>query len=104
MNYFFDELKPWVHYIPVASNMSDMVQALQFAVSNDTESKVRSIVYRANEWCRMRVTKARFDSDVFWMLNNYVRLLGRNETRWGQWQKVFKAFKRNMTLVGPGFC
>jgi hypothetical protein len=102
-NFFFDELKPWVHYIPVASNLSDLIDAVHFAISNETVSKVRLIVHSANEWCRKRVTKERFASDAFWMLNTYVRLLGTNETRWRQWRKVFKEFERNLTLVEPVF-
>lgn len=100
-NYFFQELKPWVHYIPVAANMSDIEESLRFAISNRTARKVQRIVFRANEWCRTRLTKSSLAKDIFQTLNSYLRLLGTNETRWRQWEKIFEVYRSNMTLVEP---
>ncbi len=102
-NYFFHELQPWVHYIAVSSNLSDLAEAIRFAVSQETEPSVRAIIHRANEWCRLRATKDRFAMDLALMLQEYVRLLGimNNETRWHQWQELFQDYERTLTLKSP---
>ncbi len=81
--------------------MSDFLEALVFATSNETQDQVRSIVHSANEFCRTRLTKESMAHDIFLALNSYVRLLGTNETRWRQWEKVLKDYERKMDLVEP---
>ena len=98
-NYFFRELEPWVHYIPVAANMSDVREALSFAVANRTARKVRGIIFRANEWCRTRLTKSSMARDILQTLDSYLLLLGKNATRWRQWEKLYETYRGNLTLV-----
>lgn len=35
LEFFYDALKPWVHYIPVNQNLSDAQELLEFAKEND---------------------------------------------------------------------
>lgn len=39
--HFYNELQPWKHYIPVKSNLSDLLEKLQWAKDHDEE--VRSV-------------------------------------------------------------
>lgn len=39
--HFYNELQPWKHYIPVKSNLSDLLEKLKWAKDNDEE--VRSV-------------------------------------------------------------
>jgi hypothetical protein len=79
--------------------MSDIIEALHFATSNETEAQVRTIVHVANEWCRVRLTKERMAVDVFGMLNAYTTQLGNNATRWHQWEELLQVYEGNMTLL-----
>lgn len=39
--HFYNELQPWKHYIPIKSNLSDLLEKLQWAKDHDEE--VRSV-------------------------------------------------------------
>lgn len=39
LEFFYDELKPWVHYIPVKQDLSDAKELLEFAKENDKVAK-----------------------------------------------------------------
>jgi hypothetical protein len=51
-SYWDDELEPWVHFIPVESDLSDLKKQVDFAVSNKHQKEVRQIIKNANSWCR----------------------------------------------------
>ena len=40
--YFYHQLEPWVHYIPLKRDISDVVEKVEWAVQND--DKVRNMV------------------------------------------------------------
>jgi protein glucosyltransferase len=35
LEFFYDELKPWVHYIPVETDLKNVKELIQFANEND---------------------------------------------------------------------
>jgi hypothetical protein len=37
--WFYKDLKPWVHYIPVTYDLSDLLEKLEWAIQNDDECK-----------------------------------------------------------------
>ena len=90
-NYFFDELVPWQHYIPVKNDMTDLVIATQYAVADETQDAVRAIIRRANEWCRTHLTKQHMATDMYWMINSYISSLDivNNVTRRSQWEALY---------------
>jgi hypothetical protein len=51
-SYWNHELEPWVHYIPVESDLSDLKKQVDFAVSSKHQKQVRQIIRNANGWCR----------------------------------------------------
>lgn len=102
-NYFYSQLQPWVHYIPVAANLSDLEDALEFATSNETQEQVRFIVRSANEFCRTHLTKESMARDIRLTLSSYLELLGTNETRWRQWDEVMRDYAAKMELVEPAY-
>ena len=51
-SYWNDELEPWVHFIPVEPDLSDLKTQVDFAVSNKHQKQVKQIIYNANAWCR----------------------------------------------------
>lgn len=40
--YFYGEMKPWVHYVPVKNDLSDLQEKIQWARSHDGEAKAIS--------------------------------------------------------------
>lgn len=39
LEFFYEALKPWVHYIPVRKNLSDAKELIEFAMANDKVAK-----------------------------------------------------------------
>lgn len=39
LEFFYSELKPWVHYIPVEQNLNNVKELIEFAIENDKISK-----------------------------------------------------------------
>jgi protein glucosyltransferase len=35
LEFFYSELKPWVHYIPVEQNLKNVKELIEFAIEND---------------------------------------------------------------------
>jgi len=75
MSYYEPELKPWEHYIPVKSDMSDLDTAVAFAISDENEVAVKTIIQNAQSWCQHKLTRHQFAADFLRTLASYVELL-----------------------------
>lgn len=49
--HFYNELQPWKHYIPVKSNLSDLLEKLKWAKDHDEE--VRTPIAEVHCKCRV---------------------------------------------------
>jgi len=87
--YFFDELVPWKHYIP--SNFSNLVETVEYVMSDDNEEKIRKIVNNAQSWAKSKLTKEQMALDVLWILVAYVETLEASSKDGGGWQKPWEA-------------
>jgi EGF-domain serine glucosyl/xylosyltransferase len=39
LEFFYDALKPWVHYVPVSKDLSEAKELIEFALANDDVAK-----------------------------------------------------------------
>ncbi|KAM8976110.1 protein O-glucosyltransferase 1 [Pelodytes ibericus] len=71
--FFYHELVPWVHYIPVQQDLSDVRELLQFVAENDDE--VKKIAERGQSFVLQRLRME--DVSVYWqsLLLQYSKLL-----------------------------
>jgi len=92
MDYFFLELQPWVHYVPVHANMSNLVEMVTKVTSDDQEiqQQMRQIVINANDWCRSKMTATQLSIDMIWIMISYLQLLKKDNLRsnFRKWQNV----------------
>lgn len=79
--------------------MSDLIETIRFAVSDRNTKIVKSIIFRANEWCRTKLTQQNMVIETFWRLNSYIDLLGNDPKRWRQWDTLLESFERGGELV-----
>ncbi|KAJ7582876.1 glycosyl transferase family 90-domain-containing protein [Mycena floridula] len=70
--YFNDWLKPYVHYIPVLPDMSDIVEKLEWAVDNDEEA--HRIQETGRQFAERVLTDAQNDCYFFLVLLEWARL------------------------------
>lgn len=73
LEFFYDALKPWVHYIPVKQDLSDARELIEFAQEND--SVVREIARRGREFIKQHLRME--DVECYWreLITNYTKLL-----------------------------
>jgi len=76
INYFeHEELQPWVHYVPIKRDFSDLVKQARYVLDSRNEVQMKAIVKNANQWCRSKMSMGQFAIDTLWMLLTYVRLI-----------------------------
>mmetsp|Transcript_46632 Transcript_46632/g.68922 ORF Transcript_46632/g.68922 Transcript_46632/m.68922 type:complete len:444 (+) Transcript_46632:321-1652(+) len=84
--YFEKDLKPMVHYIPVKADLSDLEAAISFAVSDEAQKDVRTIISNANSWCANNIIHYRMVTDFMWTLLAYAELLQGADGWYEQWK------------------
>ncbi|KAL4226109.1 Protein O-glucosyltransferase 1 [Mactra antiquata] len=87
LEFFYPAMKPWVHYIPVKQDLSDVKELLLFAQQND--DVVHDIAKRGRQfiWDHLRME----DISCYWLklLKQYAKLLTYKVTR----NKSYKQIK-----------
>jgi hypothetical protein len=83
VDYFHPELQPWVHYIPVHQNLSNLAEVVNLVISNDTQEQMKTIVHNANQWCKSKITGNQMTIDMMWILISYVDILKREDSNHG---------------------
>ena len=94
VEYFYKDLEPWEHYIPVKYDLSDLLEKVDFVLDATNEENVQRIVAGANEWCATHLVKRELGKDFLDVLEAYVSHLERGNsqwnTRWSQYkQSIF---------------
>ncbi|XP_053241762.1 protein O-glucosyltransferase 3 isoform X3 [Podarcis raffonei] len=80
--YFYKELAPWTHYIPVKRNLEDLLERIKWAKENDEE--VRKIAKEGQAAARELLQPHRFYCYYFKVFQKYAeRQAGRPEIRDG---------------------
>jgi len=92
MDYFYMELQPWKHYVPVHANMSNLVEVVTMATSDDPEiqKQMQQIVHNANVWCRSKMTAPQLSIDMIWIMIYYVEMLKKEDShsaKFTRWKK-----------------
>lgn len=104
--YFYPELKPWTHFVPVKDDLSDFDLNIGWALDPKNEKAVRSIVEQANDWCSRRFLPDELARDQLDIWESYIRELNRADPDWTSKVRHAKklAFKRryfNVTNIAP---
>jgi hypothetical protein len=50
--WYYDDLKPWVHYVPVANNMSDLSSAVDFVLDRSNDNALKKIARASTRFIR----------------------------------------------------
>ena len=105
-DYFFYDLVPWKHYIPIKNDLSDLMENVAFVLDPANESIMKEIVASANHWCAERFTLPGLIHDMLDIWERYVQLLDREDPNWSRtWEeKKIELFSTssNVSLVQLG--
>jgi Glycosyl transferase family 90 len=79
VDYFHDELQPFVHYIPVTDTTDLLVQA-RFVQDDSNAAKIADIIRNANQWCHKRLELSEIELDMASILLDYSRYQDKIDT------------------------
>ena len=69
VDYFHPQLQPWVHYLPIHSNLSNLYDMVTFAISDDP--KIVQIIQNANDWCLQHLNRPSLIRDMAHIWDRY---------------------------------
>lgn len=72
VQYFYGALKPYVHYLPIQRDMSDLIEKIYWAQNHDQECKV--IAQNARTFALQNLMPNQIYSYLYWVLKDYAAL------------------------------
>jgi hypothetical protein len=91
VEYFYDSLKPWEHYIPVSRDLSNLEEIVdRYVVSDDNLAVTRGIIENAQQWCRTNWVRRAHAEKLLDSLTFYVEKLNEESP---EWQEVWRQRK-----------
>lgn len=75
-------LQPWKHYIPVRTDLSDLMEVAAFVADIRNDKILRDIVSHANVWCRQYMIRESVARDMLDIWERYVELLDIGSPDW----------------------
>ena len=85
--YFYPQLRPYEHYVPVRSDLTDLDQQAALVLDPANAAQVQRIIHNANAWCRQNMTKSKLRMEYLNIWNAYAGML---EPNWTDEWKVHK--------------
>ena len=87
-----EALQPWIHYIPVKADLSDLFEKAAFAMDRVNDELLQTIVHNANMWCRQRLVKRSIDIDILDIFERYIEYIDAGNPGWknGNWAEAKK--------------
>ena len=67
--YFYEELKPWVHYVP--ASLSNIINITEYVLDKNNEDEMQSIISSANAWCQNKITREGMTQDMMKQIQKY---------------------------------
>lgn len=72
VQWYFQELKPWLHYIPIEADLSDLVENIHWAMENDSVSQ--TIAHSSREFALNHITLPQNVTYLYLALSKYSKL------------------------------
>lgn len=95
IEYFYDDLQPMVHYVP--ASLENITEVVEYVINERNKSEMKSIVQRANSWCKGTNNKEQLPIDAALQLNKYNRAVNAFTPHWDEeWQSVRQRIQSNV--------
>lgn len=85
--YFYPQLRPYEHYVPVRSDLTDLDQQAARVLDPANAAQMQRIIHKANAWCRQNMTKRKLRMEYLNIWNAYAGML---EPHWTDEWNVHK--------------
>lgn len=88
VEYFYRDLYPWKHYIPMAADLSDWNEVLDFAFNPRNDETIQRIKRNANRWCSEHLTLNSLAISMLDVWESYIYHLYTGNADWDiEWAK-----------------
>jgi Glycosyl transferase family 90 len=99
VDYFYKYLEPWVQYVPVREDLSDLLEKVEWALHPRNADQVQAVIARANQFCVQRMLHSSVTRDILDIFEAYVTSLDRRHPKWrNKWMPL----KRQMLSKEEG--
>lgn len=76
------KLQPWVHYIPIKADLSDLLEMATFVADPENDEFLMKMVNEANTWCSQNMVRRRISIDILNIWERYIELLDVGNPKW----------------------
>ena len=95
--------QPWVHYVPVRYDLSDLHQRAAFVLHPIHAPNVSQIVANANAWCQRQMNWPALARDYLDIWQAYVEYLDAADPLWFERDDAWKRAKQRMFAPESGY-
>ena len=88
------KLQPWVHYIPIKADLSDLLEMSNFVADPHNDELLIEMVRNANSWCSQNMVRRRISIDILNIWERYIELLDIGNPHWVE--EHWKSTKENI--------
>eukprot|EP00571_Detonula_confervacea_P000522 CAMPEP_0172316804 /NCGR_PEP_ID=MMETSP1058-20130122/29559_1 /TAXON_ID=83371 /ORGANISM="Detonula confervacea, Strain CCMP 353" /LENGTH=532 /DNA_ID=CAMNT_0013031213 /DNA_START=239 /DNA_END=1834 /DNA_ORIENTATION=- len=92
VGYWEKEIEPWVHYIPVESDFSDLEKTVRYVMDPQNSEQMQQIVKNGQQFCRTKLTMEQYTVDILWTILSYAELLAGSPDFYDTWKRNKSAY------------
>eukprot|EP01082_Thalassiosira_pseudonana_P012692 g11429.t1 g11429 contig5:826938-828536(+) len=96
IEYFYDDLRPNVHYLP--ASLDNVTDVTAYAMNEMNNKQMKDMVASANSWCKRTLTEGVLITDAMFQLDEYeasLEIYADNHGSWlDEWRLAMKRFSR----------
>jgi hypothetical protein len=92
VGYWEKELKPWVHYIPVEADFSDLEKTVRYVMDPQNAEQIQQVIKNSQAFCRTKLTMEQYTVDILWTLLAYRELIAGSPDFLDEWRSNEAAY------------
>jgi hypothetical protein len=89
------------HYIPVASDFSDLAKTVRYVVDPRNSQQMQQIIKNSQQFCRTKLTMEQYTVDILWTLLSYAELLANSPDFHDTWRRDEGAYEMTALAMRP---
>ena len=93
VGYWEKDIKPWVHYIPVEADFSDLEKTVRYVIDPQNAEQIQRVIKNSQAFCRTKLTMTQYTVDMLWTLLAYRELLAGSPDFIDQWKSNEAAYE-----------
>lgn len=101
VGYWEKEIEPWVHYIPVEPDFSDLEKTVRYVMDRENTEQMKQIIKNGQQFCRTKLTMEQYTVDILWTLLAYAEMLKGSPDFYTLWKRDGSAYRMKEQKMAP---